>query len=277
MLGGKNIDLEVARAVRGMGGPDFPSALSSLVRKITPFDNLIILIYDGEKNPVVVHREYRDPVVYLRMDDQYLVGAYVLDPFYQAHLKGTTRGIYRLLDIAPDQFKRTSYYNVYYRQTTLIDEIAIFARIKPAMTITACFGKDRTSGKKFRQADKRELESNEALLTALVETHWKDFAGRDSNLQTLPPLSQRLKTLLEKESGFKLSPRQAEVALYILRGHSSLSIGLNLGISRQTVKVFRRQLYARCNISSQAELFALMMPILVRLSADETNTDSSHI
>jgi DNA-binding CsgD family transcriptional regulator len=35
-----------------------------------------------------------------------------------------------------------------------------------------------------------------------------------------------------------------------------------LGVSGQTVKVFRKQLYARCGISSQAELFALMLPLL---------------
>jgi len=41
-----------------------------------------------------------------------------------------------------------------------------------------------------------------------------------------------------------------------------VSIGLRLGVSAQTVKVFRKQLYARCELSSQAELFALMLPLL---------------
>jgi DNA-binding CsgD family transcriptional regulator len=66
----------------------------------------------------------------------------------------------------------------------------------------------------------------------------------------------------EERLGIALSPRQAQVALLILKGHSTLSIGLNLGLSPQTVKVFRKQLYARCGISSQAELFALMLPLL---------------
>ena len=52
------------------------------------------------------------------------------------------------------------------------------------------------------------------------------------------------------------------VALLILRGYSTPSIGLRLGISAQTVKVFRKQLYQRCGISSQAELFSLMLPWL---------------
>ncbi|MDZ4135631.1 MAG: helix-turn-helix transcriptional regulator, partial [Paracoccaceae bacterium] len=59
-----------------------------------------------------------------------------------------------------------------------------------------------------------------------------------------------------------LSPRQAEVALLILRGHSTVSIGLRLGVAAQTIKVFRKQLYAKCAISSQAELFAMMLPLL---------------
>jgi len=41
---------------------------------------------------------------------------------------------------------------------------------------------------------------------------------------------------------------------------------LHLDVSLQTVKVFRRQLYAKCCISSQAELFALLMPLFAQLS-----------
>lgn len=48
----------------------------------------------------------------------------------------------------------------------------------------------------------------------------------------------------------------------ILQGHSTGAIGLVLGLSPQTVKVFRRQLYQRCGVSSQAELFALLLPLL---------------
>ena len=70
---------------------------------------------------------------------------------------------------------------------------------------------------------------------------------------------------MKEQHGISLSPRQAEVALYILQGHSSLSISLNLNISKETVKVFRKQLYSKCNISSQAELFALLMPIFSML------------
>ena len=76
------------------------------------------------------------------------------------------------------------------------------------------------------------------------------------------PLSGTLKD----ETRISLSPRQAEVALLILRGNSSVSIGLRLGVSPQTVKVFRKQLYRKCEISSQAELFNMLLPLLNTLS-----------
>jgi DNA-binding CsgD family transcriptional regulator len=75
-----------------------------------------------------------------------------------------------------------------------------------------------------------------------------------------------MQSIVTLRQGVKLSKRQAEVAILILRGHSSLSISLELGISPQTVKVFRRQLYSKCNISSQSELFHMMLPLLHEVS-----------
>lgn len=256
----------LAQAIVKVNSNNFPHVLSAFVKELIAFDNLIIIAYCGEQNPIVLYREYTDPIVYQHMDTEYVTGAYLLDPFYLEHLKGIQVGLWRLLDVAPDRFKRTDYYKVYYQQTTLQDEVAIFAGIGPVMTLTACFGKDRSSGTSFTKKGLKTLKEYENVLTALIKVHWRDFKpDREMNLD-LPPLHERLRDAFEKESGIALSPRQAEVAMYILRGHSSLSISLNLGISPETVKVFRRQLYAKCNISSQAELFANMMLIFTALS-----------
>ncbi len=45
----------------------------------------------------------------------------------------------------------------------------------------------------------------------------------------------------------------------ILRGHSSLSISLHLGIAEGTVKNHRKHLYFKLGISSQSELFHLFV------------------
>lgn len=259
-------DRVLAQAIQALGTPDFAQAYASLLRTHAAFDNLIIIAYNGEKRPTVLYREYTDPIVYQPMDSEYLGSAYLLDPFYHQHRKGDTHGIIRLRDIAPDHFRRTQYYKTYYQQTTLLDEIAVFATLSDAVTITICLGRDRSSGAPFSKKEIQTLQGNARTLSVLAEKNWQDFQPEDNRVDEPAPLGDRLREMLKRQHDIKLSPRQAEVALFILRGHSSLSIGLNLDVSTQTVKVFRRQLYAKCGISSQAELFALLMPLFATLT-----------
>ncbi|ROT93650.1 LuxR family transcriptional regulator [Marinobacter sp. R17] len=265
----RETDRTLAHAIQALGTPDFAGAYAALLRCYCTFDNLIIIAYNGEKRPTVLYREYTDPIVYQPMDSEYLGSAYLLDPFYHQHRKGDTHGIIRLRDIAPDHFRRTQYYKTYYQQTTLLDEMAVFATVSETVTLTACLGRDRSSGAPFSKREIQALHDHEDTLSALAEKHWQDFEPGDNRPHTPAPLGDRLREALKRQHDIKLSPRQAEVALFILRGHSSLSIGLHLDVSPQTVKVFRRQLYAKCGISSQAELFALLMPLFARLT-DET-------
>lgn len=53
--------------------------------------------------------------------------------------------------------------------------------------------------------------------------------------------------------------REKTVCLAILLGHTSESIGLNHGISKNTVLTYRKRLYAKLGISSQNELFMLTL------------------
>jgi len=261
-------DKALALAIRALGSPDFARAYAALLRCHCDFDNLIIIAYNGEKRPTVLYREFTDPIVYQPMDSLYLDSAYLLDPFYHQHRKGNTRDIVRLRDIAPDHFRRTQYYKAYYKQTTLLDEMAVFSTISESVTITSCLGRDRSSGTPFSKREIRELYGNGQSLSALAEQNWQGFQTDGRRTTPPAPLGDRLREVLKWQHNIRLSPRQAEVALFILRGHSSLSIGLNLEVSPQTVKVFRRQLYAKCGISSQAELFALLMPLFAKLTQE---------
>lgn len=262
-------DVALAKAIRFLGEEDFSRSLSTFVGKLTAFDNLIVIIYNGKGTPAVLYRQCKDPVVYLNMDRSYLTGAYQLDPFYHEHLKGADNGVRRLVEVAPSKLTRSDYFSAYYRQTTLVDEVAIFANLGGNKTVTACFGKDRSSGVAFAPDELKLLRSYEHVLSSLLEAQWKDYAFDRPGGEARPASSESFRRAIAARTGIGLSPRQAEVAAYILQGHSTLSIGLHLGISPETVKVFRRQLYARCNISSQAELFALLMPLFSQLAAKQ--------
>lgn len=198
----------------------------------------------------------RDTRVFERIGSHYVKGSYLLDPFFGLHQRGAADGLYRLTDIAPDQFQRNEYFKSYYRNTTLTDELAFFASLTPSSSITVCIGRDATTASRFSSRDYNTAKQVAPVVNALVRMNWSDI--KCPNEDEPGDIADQLRRRLSAEKDISLSPRQAQVALLILQGHSSISIGLTLGISPQTVKVLRKQLYRKCQISSQGELYYLI-------------------
>jgi DNA-binding CsgD family transcriptional regulator len=253
-------ETHLAEAVRLIGGRGFEGALLAWLRRSIGVDNLLVLAYRDGVRPEVLYHQAGRAEVFAELETTYVAGAYLLDPFHDLHLHRAPAGLYRLLDIAPDQFQRSRYFREYYRRTTITDELTYVAYPVRGVSLNICLGRDATSGTAFAAREVAVAQRIAPVVLALAERHWSRLRASGDGAEGDP--TGALRRALAESHGIALSPRQAEVALMILRGHSSMSIGLRLGVSAQTVKVFRKQLYARCGISSQAELFALMMPLL---------------
>jgi DNA-binding CsgD family transcriptional regulator len=256
-------EARLAEVIRRLGGPEFESVLHDWLRRCLAPDNLIVLAYRDSGPPQVLYRQSDSPQVFSQLEKTYLAGAYLLDPYHALHTSRVAAGVYRLRDVAPDAFQRSQYFTEYYQQTTLLDELTFIAYPKPDVSLNICLGRDANSARAFTLGEVALAQRLAPILTALVEQHWAGLAPGGG----VDDITADVMGALQQHHGIRLSPRQAEVALMILRGHSTPAIGLRLGLSPQTVKVFRRQLYAKCTISSQAELFALMMPLL-RISSE---------
>lgn len=255
----EGIEPKLARVIACLGGAGFEASLWDLFGQVARPDNMLVLVYRDGGPALELYRQESDPQVFAQLHSTYLTGAYRLSPFYGLHLRRTEEGLYRLRDIAPDAFQRSPFYVEYFGQTTIIDEIAFTAWLGEGLSLNLFLGRDGQSGRAFLPREIAACRRIAPLVAALARQHWrapKAVAGPAEDTPTL--LAEAARRVL----GIGLSPRQAEVALLILKGHSTLSIGLNLGLSPQTVKVFRKQLYQRCAISSQGELFALMLPLL---------------
>lgn len=250
----------LGKAIAALASDRFEDALFDWLNRCFQIDNTTMLAYFQNRAPEVLFTHAIERRVHEKLFSDYVPGAYLLDPFHALHVDNAPSGLYRLKDIAPDQFQRNEYYAAYYQRTTLIDEMAYTAYPAGGVSVQICLGRDKTSGQRFSARDMQKAERIAPIVCGLIEQRWSglqstgDYRSED--------LAGHLIASLDQEHGVALSPRQAEVAILILRGHSSVSIGLRLGISPQTVKVFRKQLYRRCGISSQAELFSLLMPLL---------------
>ncbi|MGV6847429.1 MAG: helix-turn-helix transcriptional regulator [Marinibacterium sp.] len=250
----------LASAIAAQGSDGFVTALARWLHAAIAYDNITILAYFPARPPSLLLAQALHESVHANFERVYLEGAYLLDPFYDLHISDAPPGMYRLSDIAPDQFHRNRYFHDYYSATTLVDELAFAACPISGTSVHICLGRDSSSNAKFSAREIAQARRISPVVLTLAHRHWADLdhpgARRGDDIPA------QLIESLRKERSITLSPRQAEVALLVLRGNSSVSIGLKLGISPQTVKVFRKQLYKKCRISSQAELFNLMLPLL---------------
>lgn len=258
MTAAPTIEACLAQAIQAVHQAGFGQALWDLFRAMARPDNLIVMAYRDAGPPVVLLHRAANPHVFARLETNYLSGAYRLDPYHDLHLKRSGDGAYRIWDVAPDAFQRSRYYTEYFGATTLVDEIAFVLPLAEGLSLNLCLGRDGSSGRVFSAPDHAVCIRLLPVIAALARSAWSDLDTGEGGAEDTPALLIRA----AGRQGIRLSARQAEVAFLILRGHSTPSIGLRLGVSPQTVKVFRKQLYRRCGISSQAELFALMLPLL---------------
>jgi DNA-binding CsgD family transcriptional regulator len=73
-------------------------------------------------------------------------------------------------------------------------------------------------------------------------------------------VSASLEERLRNRGDARLTDREVQTALLVLAGHSTKGIANEMGISPETVKVHRRNVYDKLGVSTQAALFALFLP-----------------
>lgn len=239
----------LAQAADAIGARGFPDALASALRLITPFQMMNGFLYSPAGRAFDL---YNEKIVAERavIVDRYLAGAFVLDPFYDAVLKDSGERMIVMRDIAPDDFRQTEYFRLHYATTAIIDEIGFVLRLEN--TFTAVLSLSRTgTAPLFSEADLDRLRAASSIVCALGGRHWRHVPSLSLEIKNDAPAARIEHPLLTR--------RELEIVTLVLKGHSNLSLAALLGLSTNTVKVHRRQIYAKLNISSQAELFRVFM------------------
>lgn len=261
----KAAEILLATAISNLNTPQFPDKLCDWLQKCVTFDNITILAYFQDHGPELKMFKGHQSNIHDRIQNIYLAGVYLLDPFHDLHINNAPPGVYRLSDIAPDKFRSNRYYLEYYKKTGMEDEFAFVVHPAAGVSLHICLGRDGNSNIRFAPRDLSIAEKIMPLVAALASAHWSGLTSKGE--YTEGNITTKLIAAMRHRHDIMLSPRQAEVAMLVLRGHSSVSIGIRLGLSDQTIKVFRKQLYKKCKISSQAQLFTLMIPILELVSS----------
>ncbi|QXH34265.1 helix-turn-helix domain-containing protein [Pseudomonas muyukensis] len=229
---------------------DRPAFWSSLVRVLNEYvqiDNWVVLIFSHQQVEVVSFPEVADAQEVDALIHRYVKGLYLLDPFYIANREHPQSGFFHLLDIAPEYFLDTEYYHQYFAQYISTDEAQYNVQLDADRTLCISIG----SKTRFSQEQITVLDLIKPWVTALMRQRMNFEVDGEKNLGEPPPWQATLAQL-----GTQITTRESDVLRLLLSGFSNKEIAGKLSLSTETIKVHRRNLYAKLNIKSQSELFA---------------------
>ena len=248
----------LSRCIDSIGGDQFSDNLLGALKSITDFDYSVSFAYHQNEKPICLFHTFTpgERVVFV---DDYLKGPYLLDPFFKACERKVDSGLYRLRDIAPDRFLQSEYYRSYYVRTGLAEEICYTCYLLNDVAVVISLMRSGES-QRFSAREFRLLVSVVPIVSSLVQRHWRD-APDWLEVNSTEPVPGDNPTVIENTVGAifgsRITPRETEVVAQVLEGHSSESIAKSLGISTGTVRIHRRNIYAKLDISSQQELFSI--------------------
>jgi DNA-binding CsgD family transcriptional regulator len=249
----------------------FPNALADFLSNICNFNSIIMVAYKTDFKPVMVYpldKGQHSPT--LRM---YLDKAYVLDPLYNVIQSGNPPAVSRILDIAPDSFESTEYFQKCYQDFNFIDEINLIIPLDNELYLAITIG--RTSNlNSITRAELNRLQDVYPVINALFRQFWLSQSHEYVKFERSEGAMQQA---ISTFGDGILTKREQEITGLILQGHSSKSISSLLNISLGTVKVHRKNIHSRLNTSSQSDIFTLFLTHLNEIEEASGQTSDTNI
>jgi DNA-binding CsgD family transcriptional regulator len=241
---------EAGRIIDAVGTDQFPGILAQGLRAILPYDFTVIFGYVGAERPLAMFDDFTPDRHRLHVTE-YLDGPYLIDPFFLASRDPIRPGVWRLSELAPDRFQQGEYYRNYYARTGLAEEIGFLIETNsPLRIVVSLMRCDR----RFTAREVGRLRAVWPVIDAACRKNWERMDAQPSTDSM--SVEERVEAALQRIGEGHLTPREREVVQLTLRGHSAEATAGILGISSGTVRIHRRNIYAKLRISSQGELFS---------------------
>jgi len=243
----------IATLTKSLGTQGFGAQLKSFIDLITPIDSMAVLLFPKQGRPSLLSELNLPGVINKGATiEQYLSGAYLLDPYFQACKDDKPTGFCQLKDIVADDFYQSEYFRQYYQYANFCDEAGYITTHNDGHLHLSL-----AQTKAFSSNQLEQLEALTPLILALIAKQWQPQTDKHNDT-----IHARLNMAFEYFGKSLLTEREGEVARLLLHGHSSKSMAHKLDISTETIKVHKRNLYVKLDIGTQAELFSLFLGAL---------------
>ena len=257
----KGFAQDVALLFAATEGASFISVLRRFLAGLVDHDDLTVFCQEDMEHPKLVWSSFEAGVIGTGVRN-YVEATYVVDPFVRALHAGAPAGAYRAVDV------------VRHAGLTRQDRRSLPLRVRPEeelgfitndwpekrAELQILFSLEHNEGRDiccqvglYRNPGRPTFSKKEAQfltsVTPLVSGSFRQYWNRLAR----PDTSDGKPACL-----VLLSPRERSVIELVSQGFTSAAISALLQVSVETVKTHRKRAYRKLEISSQAELFALM-------------------
>ena len=209
----------LSRVVDELGRNGFWPALCGLIEHVVTLDDVAVFHYVWSEKPKRVFDQNPAPERD-RLHGELLSAAYLIGPYYNRVVKAQAdTGFYHIDEIAPDGFRDSEYYRIYYQEKRASDEGMFYVAFEPGIAIGLLVER-RVPSPVFASEELDEFRLLLPLVCAFIRRHW---SLSEAKSKRRPRVGDQMVTALECFGRNVLSEREREIAELILRGHSSKS------------------------------------------------------
>lgn len=240
---------DVSSAVLAIGRPDFPNVLIDTLRRQAGVGHCMVFALNRTGYASCLLDAGNIPIGG-DLGAAYAGQFHESDPNRDALFEGEGSAPIMLPAFAPRMYG-ARYRKIFFNDSGIVDKCAT-----AIWTGDTCFYVNfyRIAAQgRFGDEQRRRLGAIAPAIAASVARHFQASATPD---QTLAALFATRSPLAD------LTPREQDVCRRILSGFSSEAISQSLGISLHSILTYRKRAYERLGISSQSELFAIVLRLL---------------
>lgn len=248
----------VSELIEQLDAPEFTGAVLEFVYRQLVVDHMSVFLLDPRLVPrLIAAQSYGSEPLAARAGRAYEQSLfYRHDPNTELVRSGSSRENAALvIRLRAADISDALYRSTIYDSFGLIDRLSILAR-DGARWLVINFYRDLASGE-FSALDIDRFSALARLLKALLFRHFALLPPQGWQAATLPEAGT-LEGILQRLGG-SLSARESQVCARALLGMTNIGIGLDLGVKTSTVETLRKRAFAKLQISSLNELFALCL------------------
>ena len=247
-----------AALIHAISRPEFPQKVLEYTKHFTVVDHFSLFVYGPTLEPLIIESASSwKPKQLDQVEETYKKQDYLFDPVLDRIKSGYLPDYsHDFVRVYTEDLVRSNHpWAPGYTERKHAERVSQLHQMASAWYLISYY-RSTVSGT-FRTPDLERLAQAVAVVKPAVEQHLASPIATELKFGRRPS-TVWMEQLLAK-TGKTLSPREIEVSARALLGMTRKGISLDLKISESTVNTLKKRCYAKLNISSLNQLFALCL------------------